>query len=78
MENKVNLLFAGKILDPENTLTECKVKNNYCLHAIFKNNIQPAMPSPDQQDANDAEAANEIRKYLFVIYFIIVVILIMM
>lgn len=61
-ENKINLLFAGKILDEEKTLAECNVKNNYVLHAIFKNNIQSAQPA-DVENQNNPE--NEIRKLLF-------------
>ena len=40
MESRVKLLFAGKVLSDEKTLTDSNVLNNYWIHAIIKDNTR--------------------------------------
>lgn len=37
---KILLIFAGKIMNEDKTLTDYGVKDNYCLHAMVKNGGQ--------------------------------------
>ena len=53
-ENRINLLFAGKVLDKSKTLAECKIENNYVIHAIFKKKIQQSQPV-HQEEAPENE-----------------------
>ncbi|CAI2378330.1 unnamed protein product [Moneuplotes crassus] len=57
---KVNILFAGKILCTEKTLSECKVQNNFVIHAIVKKNVSTT--DLENADNNEPNQQNEISK----------------
>mmetsp|Transcript_16930 Transcript_16930/g.16599 ORF Transcript_16930/g.16599 Transcript_16930/m.16599 type:complete len:125 (+) Transcript_16930:250-624(+) len=59
MGNKVNILFAGKILDSEKTLTECKVENKFVLHVIFKNINRTPQVCDEEDHKNVVDDENE-------------------
>jgi hypothetical protein len=60
VENKVKLLFAGKVLSEDSTLEESNVKDNYWMHAIIKKTDQNVQQNSNVVDDNQSTMKNSI------------------